>query len=217
MHAHFPNRTFLPKKKISIPNKHTVPIKHISPNRFPVRGSYSFERGACTGRMILRWSPGLFSCQGHAGFFDRMISHLSPTPSFPFIFLPASVAGPPFFFNGLGCFGSPFLSFVFLGWSELRLLPYSFTHFSWMSWFLRLPLSFRHFRVLVCQAFSQTVQTTRFRLCICTCCKMRRSEWIWKFVHSLGYGRALFFKFFLPMNLCSMGTLAFIDSAPGFA
>ena len=43
----------------------------------PVRGSYSFERGACSGCMILCLPPGLFACQRHSGFFDRKISGLS--------------------------------------------------------------------------------------------------------------------------------------------
>ena len=68
-------------------------------------GSYSFERGACSGRVILHLSPGLFSrrrhcwwpaCFGprdfalvpsclplHSGFFARVISGLSP-PKFTF-------------------------------------------------------------------------------------------------------------------------------------
>ena len=53
----------------------------------PVRGSYSFEKGACSGRMNWRLSPGLFSCKRdsgfsecfgpHDGFSARMISGLS--------------------------------------------------------------------------------------------------------------------------------------------
>ena len=56
----------------------------------PVRGSYSFERGACSGRMIWRLSPGLFSCKRHAGFSEcfgphdfALVSHLSPATLCP--------------------------------------------------------------------------------------------------------------------------------------
>ena len=52
----------------------------------PVRGSYSFERGACSGRMIGRLSPGLFSCKRHSGFSEcfgppdfALVSQLSST------------------------------------------------------------------------------------------------------------------------------------------
>ena len=52
----------------------------------PVRGSYSFERGACLGRMIWRLSPGLFSCKRHSGCSEcfgphdfALVSHLSPS------------------------------------------------------------------------------------------------------------------------------------------
>ena len=52
----------------------------------PVRGSYSFETGACSGHVIWRLSLGLFSCKRHSGFSEcfgphdfALVSHLSPT------------------------------------------------------------------------------------------------------------------------------------------
>ena len=61
-----------------------------SPNRFtglPVWGSYSFQRVAYLGRMILRLSPTCLSLvshsAGHAGCIvlhnARLVSHSSPT------------------------------------------------------------------------------------------------------------------------------------------
>ena len=51
-----------------------------------VRGSYSFERSACSGRMIWRLSPGFFSCKRHSGFSEcfgphdfTLVFYLSPS------------------------------------------------------------------------------------------------------------------------------------------
>ena len=52
----------------------------------PVRGSYSFERGACLGRVSWRLSPGLLACKRRAGCSEcfgphdfTLVSHMSPS------------------------------------------------------------------------------------------------------------------------------------------
>ena len=52
-----------------------APNALITQTGFPVIGSYSFEGGACSGRVILRLSPGLFTAKFQACL------HLSPLVS----------------------------------------------------------------------------------------------------------------------------------------
>ena len=55
-------------------------ISYIIPQTgLPVWGSYSFQRVASLGRMILPLSPGLRSTLGALGRLILPVSHLSPT------------------------------------------------------------------------------------------------------------------------------------------